>query len=80
MGELFANMEHMDIQAERRNTAEQRARAEEAEARVEKERVRGIRNYIDTCREFGLSQEEILGRLVEKFGMSRQEAEDWLKE
>lgn len=83
MGELFANMEHMDIQAERRNTAEQRARAEEAEARAEKAeagRVRGIQNYIDTCREFGQSREEILGRLVEKFEMSRQEAEAWLRE
>ena len=35
MGELFENMEHMDIQAERRNTAEQRERAEKAEERAE---------------------------------------------
>jgi len=35
MAELFANMEHMDIQAERRNTAEQRQRAEWAEERAE---------------------------------------------
>jgi len=38
MAELFANMEHMDIQAERRNTAEQRQRAERAEERAEQEK------------------------------------------
>ena len=40
MAELFANMEHMDIQAERRNTAEQRQRAERAEERAEQEKKR----------------------------------------
>ena len=36
MAELFANMEHMDIQAERRNTEEQRQRADKAEERADK--------------------------------------------
>jgi len=40
MAELFENMEKMDIQAERRNTAEQRERAEKAEDRAEKEKSR----------------------------------------
>ena len=40
MGILFANMEKMDIRAERRNTAEQRERAERAEARVNEEKAR----------------------------------------
>jgi len=40
MAELFANMEHMDIQAERRNTAEQRQRAERAEERAKREKER----------------------------------------
>ena len=35
MAELFANMEHMDIQAERHNTNVQRQRAERAEERAE---------------------------------------------
>lgn len=84
MGELFENMEHMDIQAERRNTAEQRERAEKAEERAEKEKERANRaeeqrilDYIDTCREFGLSEEEILDRLAKKFEMNRLQAEEW---
>ena len=36
MAELFANMEHMDIQAERRSTAEQRQRAKQAEERAKR--------------------------------------------
>ena len=35
MGELFANMDKMDIQAERRKTAEAVKRAEEAEKKAE---------------------------------------------
>lgn len=35
MGYFFENMEPMDIQAERRNTAEQRKRAEAAEKKIE---------------------------------------------
>ena len=77
MGELFENMEHMDIQAERRNTAEQRARAEKAEAQVEKEKMQGIQLFIETCREFGLSREEMLGRLAKKYEISLQLAEEW---
>ena len=36
MGYWHENIEKMDIQAERRNTAEQRERAEKAEERAEK--------------------------------------------
>ncbi len=35
MGYLFENMEKMDIQAERRNTAEARQRADEAERKAD---------------------------------------------
>ena len=40
MAELFADMQKMDIQAERKNTAKQRERAELAEARADKEKDR----------------------------------------
>ncbi|MBE5865491.1 MAG: hypothetical protein E7292_04640 [Lachnospiraceae bacterium] len=43
MAELFANMEHMDIQEEQRKTAEQRQRAERAEERAEREKERAER-------------------------------------
>ena len=40
MGELFADMEKMDIQAERRNTALEKERADAAEERAEEEKMR----------------------------------------
>lgn len=87
MGELFENMEKLDIQAERRNTAAQRERADrekeradKAEERADKERERGIRLYLDTCRECGVSGEIIIGKLQELYEMSLQEAEALLKE
>ncbi len=86
MGELFENMEHMDIQAERRNTAAQRARAEQAEERAERAEERAeqaeermILEYIKVCLEFKVSKEEIVDRLVEQYGMKRQEAEALLQ-
>lgn len=93
MGELFENMEHMDIQAERRNTAEQRRRADKEKERADKaeeradkekkqrkiERERDIRIFVDTCQEFGLSKEDVVNRLVEKYEMNRELAEEWFK-
>lgn len=84
MGELFENMEYMDIQAERRNTAKQRERADKAEERADKaeqraerEKERGIQLFIDTCREFGLSEEKILSKLMEKYEISHDMAKKW---
>ena len=79
MGELFENMEHMDIQAERRNTAEQRERADKAEKQTKIEKERGIKIFIDTCREFGLSQEDVINKLAEKYDMNRELAEEWFQ-
>ena len=93
MAELFENMEKMDIQAERRNTAEQRRRADKEKERADKaeeradkekkqrkiERERDIKIFVDTCREFGLSKEDVVNRLVEKYEMNRELAGEWFK-
>lgn len=34
-------------------------------------------DFIETCREFGLSREEMLGRLAKKYEISLQLAEEW---
>ena len=88
MAELFENMEKMDIQAERRNTAEQRERADKAEERADKAEERadkaeaivekGLQLFIETCREVQMPREIILGKLVEKYGISKEEAEEWI--
>ncbi|MBQ9143087.1 MAG: hypothetical protein IJX63_15050 [Lachnospiraceae bacterium] len=56
VGELFANMEKMDIQAERRKTKMQEERAEKAERQAETERQKAepntyAENAEDTVRE-----------------------------
>lgn len=70
MGYLFENMEKMDIQAERRNTAQQRERAD----RAEKEAEKGIQVSIELCQELKVTKQETIRKIVEKFGLSEQEA------
>lgn len=68
MGELFADMEKMDIQAERRNNR----RADEAERRAEMEVERGIKSLIEVCQELGASRDAAICKLMEKKGLSRE--------
>ncbi len=70
MGMLFENMQKMDIQEERRKTAEQRARAEEAEQKAEE----SIRLFVESCQELGISQISVKDKLVVKFGMDADSA------
>ena len=124
MAELFANMEHMDIQAERRNTEEQRQRADKAEERADKAEERAdkaeeradkaeeradraeeradkaeeqtnkvaqeleeekrknsefVKLYIENCQEFCMLEEGVVERLVEKFGLDVQGAQEMLR-
>lgn len=60
MGELFANMDKMDIQAERRKTAE--------------ERENGIRNVVSVGKQFGATKEELADRLRKTHGFALEEA------
>lgn len=82
MAELFADMEKMDIQAERKKTAEQRARAEKAEERAEKAEAiaeKGILLFIETCKELGVSKEIASKRLAEKYEIADAVAEEWIR-
>lgn len=84
MGNLFASMEKMDIQAERRNT--QQARQELAEAnRKLAESNQGWKEttirlnavfgqLVSICRGKGMSREETLACLQEQYGLSQTEA------
>ena len=71
MGELFANMDKMDIQAERRKTAEAVKRAEEAEKKAEKKAVMEI---IKMGRDCGGTKEFVMRRLCDKYGFDEKEA------
>ena len=60
MGYLFENMEKMDIQAERRNTAEAREN--------------GVRIFIEGYQEVGISKDMTLNKIIEKFKLTEAEA------
>ena len=72
MGFLFENMEKMDIQEERRKTAEAQQKLEEAQ----KESVRTI---ISLCMEFGRTKEEAVQKLMEKASLNKEQAETAVK-
>lgn len=89
MGYLWENMEKMDIQLERRNTAEQRRRAEEAEKKAEEAEKRAeeaeqeksalCHILISTCQEQGMSRESVKQKLLTEAGLSEAEADKRLE-
>ena len=80
MGELFANMDKMDIQAERRKTAEAVKRAEEAEKRAEeaekKAEKKAVMEIIKMGRDCGGTKEFVMRRLCDKYGFDEKEARE----
>ncbi|MCM1538773.1 MAG: hypothetical protein NC254_10290 [bacterium] len=86
MGYLWENMEKMDIQLERRNTAEQRQRAEEAEKRAEeaeekaKQSERNLsRLLIANYRQQGMDRKTVRQRLIADAGMDACTADNLLE-
>ncbi len=67
MGELFANMDKMDIQVERWKTAEERHRADE-------ERENRIRDVVSVGKQFGATKEEIADRIQKSHGIDLKNA------
>ena len=88
MGNLFASMEKMDIQAERRNTQQARQEAEAAKQELEEanrkfkqqleesdRRLNAVfGQLVSICRGKGMSREETLACLQEQYGLSQTEA------
>ena len=86
MGELFADMDKIDIQAERRNTASEKQRADEAERQAAEERHRAdiaeenaIKLLIELSQEFGASMDAAMQSLMDKKNMTREEASEKVK-
>ena len=82
MGELFADMDKIDIQAERRNTASEKQRADEAERQAAEERHRAdiaeenaIKLLIELSQEFGASMDAAMQSLRDKKDMTMEEAQ-----
>ena len=109
MGYLFENMEKIDIQAERKRTADARREREKAEKErdqaekerdqaekerdqaeekleqakmqmqqnLESERERSIRTMVELALQFGISQEEILRKIVHQYELAAEKAEEY---
>lgn len=92
MGELFANIDKMDIQEERRKTAEARKELEEAGEKLEetkkeleetKEQLAQSKEAaicfaIETCKECGITREETVQKVMDKFGMDSERTEEMM--
>ena len=76
MGYLFENMEKMDIQAERRNTAEARKQAEEAKNLAIEAAEKAIQAVVSLCQEFQTTKDTAVKQVMEKCSLSQSEAEE----
>ena len=78
MGYLFENIEKMDIQAERRNTAQARAEAqrvrEEAQRAQEEAQENAIRSVIAVCQRLNAGKEQAVQEVIEVCGADRDTA------
>ena len=81
MGELFADMEKMDIQAERRNTANAERRADQAEKRAAEAQLlseltekNSIKSIVELCQELGAPTAAAAEKLMEKMHLGQEEA------
>lgn len=78
MGYLFENMEKMDIQEERRRTAQARKELEEAQRQAEEAQretqENAIRLFVEGFQEAGLTKEVTFKKLKEKFELTEAEA------
>ena len=72
MGRLFENMEKMDIQAERRKTAEALKELEREREKNEK----SMRELVISARELGASKEYILNKLRSAYELSEEAAKE----
>ncbi|MDE6695759.1 MAG: hypothetical protein K2K25_02660 [Muribaculaceae bacterium] len=75
MGYLFENMEKMDIQLERRNTAEQRQRAEKAE----QDKQNLYRILISTYRKQGMARKEVNKQLLTELKLEEKEIDNLIE-
>nr|WP_321152061.1 Rpn family recombination-promoting nuclease/putative transposase [uncultured Acetatifactor sp.] len=74
MGELFADMEKMDIQAERRKTEAERTRADEEKRRADTAEENSVKLLVELCQELGASKDAAVQSLMDKKNMGPGEA------
>lgn len=78
VSELFASMEKMDIQLERKKTADAVKRAVAAEKKVEEMEGQlfesNIISFIELCQDFGISEELAVHKIIDKYNLSMEDA------
>jgi len=79
MGQLFANMEKMDIQEERRKTLEAERKLQEAEGKVQEAEgklQKALKVMTNMCMDAGLTKVETQRKLQVEFGISLKESDE----
>jgi len=82
MGQLFADMEKMDIQEERRKTLEAEKKLQEAADKVqatEEKLQKALKLMTNMYMDAGLTKVEIKNKLQEEFGISLKESDEIVK-
>ena len=82
MGQLFADMEKMDIQEERRKTLEAEKKLQEAADKVqatEEKLQKALKLMTNMYMDAGLTKVEIKNKLQEEFGISFKESDEIVK-
>ena len=75
MGYLFENIEKMDIQAERRNTAEARAEAKKAQEELKEAREEKVKIIVKFCKKLANSKEKAIQEVMEECRMDFETAQ-----
>ena len=74
MGNWFENMDKMDIQAERKNTAEARKELAELEQEFEKMRIQAAISIINMTKKYSDKKETAILEITQAINISEQEA------
>lgn len=84
MGYWFENMEKMDIQEERQNTAKAREEAEKVRAEaivaIEREKENTVKAIISLCQKLHASEDTALKEIMDKCGLDIETAREKMKE
>lgn len=75
MGYLFENMEKMDIQEERRKTAEARKEAQKEAQKAQEACSRAQKNTVLLCQKYGASKENAIQELMDTCSLELEEAQ-----
>jgi len=82
--ELFADeyvelVQKLEKQEEQLSELTKQLKSSDFQEEVQRERTNGLKAVIETCKEFGISYEDTVAKVMEKFALTREAAEEEMK-